>query len=63
MVELPVHVVELCQGYHWTDQREGDDSNKGGNMVEFTRYFGQHCMPMFYTILIMPKLNVTLTQK
>ena len=29
------NVVELCQGYHWTDQREGDDSNKGDSMVEF----------------------------
>ena len=29
------NVVEHCQGYHWTDQREGDDSNKGDSMVEF----------------------------
>ena len=29
------NVVELRQGYHWTDQREGDDGNKGGSMVEF----------------------------
>ena len=33
--KLTGHVVELCQGYHWTDQREGDDSNKGDSMVEF----------------------------
>ena len=26
------HVVEPCQGHHWTNQREADDEHKGDNM-------------------------------